>query len=293
MRASGAITSGPGGGGLLDDDALATAEDIVDALDRGRTTKEVSAIVLRIDSPGGTYPAADAMADGVARARAAGKPVIVSMGDIAASGGYLAAVRADVIVAQPTTITGSIGVFGIWPVASELLDTLGIRVERRGSAPMPACIRSSSRRRRRSAPAIDRELDAVYADFTRQVGEARKLDAGRLDAAARGRVFTGVDARQRRPGRRAGRPAARAQHRQGQGRHRRGPADRGAPFPRRRRPLAEDRRPRDAPAGVDARGPTMRAPREIREALARFGIAGRPGNVACRPCRRSGARDLR
>src|SRR6185312_2161903 len=88
------------------------------------------AIVLRIDSPGGTYPASDAMADAVARARSAGKPVVVSMGDVAASGGYLAAVRADVIVAEPATITGSIGVFGIWPVASELLDTLGVKFER-------------------------------------------------------------------------------------------------------------------------------------------------------------------
>src|SRR5439155_1464001 len=94
--------------------------------------KDVKAIVLRIDSPGGTYPAADAMADGVARARATGKPVIVSMGDIAASGGYLAAVRADVIVADPASITGSIGVFGVWPVAADLLNTLGVKVERVG-----------------------------------------------------------------------------------------------------------------------------------------------------------------
>ena len=86
--------------------------------------------MLRIDSPGGTYPAADAIADAVGRARSAGKPVIVSMGDVAASGGYLAALRADVIVAQPTTITASIGVFSIWPVASELLASLGVNVER-------------------------------------------------------------------------------------------------------------------------------------------------------------------
>ena len=103
---------------------------MVDALDQAARAKEVRAIVLRIDSPGGTYPAADAIADAVGRARATGKPVIVSMGDVAASGGYLAAIRADVIVAQPTTITASIGVFTIWPVASELLSSLGIKVER-------------------------------------------------------------------------------------------------------------------------------------------------------------------
>src|SRR6185436_21120191 len=130
VRATGTITSDSGGGGLLDDDTLATAEDVIDALDQAARAKEVKAIVLRIDSPGGTYPAADAMADGVARARSAGKPVVVSMGDVAASGGYLAAVRADVIVAQPASITGSIGVFGIWPVATELLDSLGIHMQR-------------------------------------------------------------------------------------------------------------------------------------------------------------------
>ena len=92
VRVSGTIVSGSVDGNLLDDDALATAEDVVDTLDQAARAKEVRAIVLRIDSPGGTYPAADAMADGVARARAAGKPVIVSMGDVAASGGYLAAI---------------------------------------------------------------------------------------------------------------------------------------------------------------------------------------------------------
>ena len=132
VRASGTIASSQGGGGLLDDDVVATADDVVDALDSAARAKEVKAIVLRIDSPGGTYPAADAMADGVARARATGKPVIVSMGDVAASGGYLAAVRADVIVAEPASITGSIGVFGVWPVAADLLNTLGVKVERLG-----------------------------------------------------------------------------------------------------------------------------------------------------------------
>ena len=118
VRITGAIMSGSPSRGPLDDDNVATAEDVVDALDQAARAKEVKAIVLRIDSPGGTYPAADAIADAVGRARSAGKPVIVSMGDVAASGGYLAALRADVIVAQPTTITASIGVFGVWPVAT-------------------------------------------------------------------------------------------------------------------------------------------------------------------------------
>ncbi|MEI6203908.1 MAG: S49 family peptidase, partial [Enhydrobacter sp.] len=163
VHASGTISSSGGGGGLLDDDSGANSDDVVDALDQAAQNKEVRAIVLRIDSPGGTYPAADAMADGVARARAAGKPVIVSMGDVAASGGYLAAVRADVIVAEPSTVTGSIGVFGMWPVATDLLTMLGVKVEKVGvgaNAGMYSSFRNPTAAQR---VAIGRELDTVYA----------------------------------------------------------------------------------------------------------------------------------
>ena len=195
VRITGAITSGLGSDGLLDDEVGSKAEDVVDALDEAARTKEVRAIVLRINSPGGTYPAADAIADAVGRARSAGKPVIVSMGDVAASGGYLAAVRGDVIVAQPATITASIGVFSIWPVASELLGSLGIKVERLAvgtNAGMYSTYQAPTAAQR---AAVSRELDTVYAEFTRQVGEARKLAGAKLDAAARGRVLSGIDAK--------------------------------------------------------------------------------------------------
>jgi protease-4 len=283
VRATGTISSGPSDGGLLGDDAQATAEDVVDALDAAARSKEVKAIVLRIDSPGGTYPAADAMADGVARARSAGKPVIVSMGDVAASGGYLAAMRADVIVAQPATITGSIGVFSIWPVASELLDTLGVHMQRLGTggnAGMYSTFQPPSPPQRL---AISRELDVIYADFTRQVGEARKLDAGQLDAAARGRVFTGIDARRaglvdELGGLQLALNIAKAK----------AGIDDSRPIRVRRFPADGDRWQKIIDrvfrlVGVDARAPTIRAPREIREALARFGVTGRPGNVRLPP----------
>lgn len=283
VRATGTISSGSGDGGLLGDDAQATAEEVVDALDAAARSKEVKAIVLRIDSPGGTYPAADAIADGVARARSAGKPVIVSMGDVAASGGYLAAVRADVIVAQPATITGSIGVFGIWPVASELLDTLGVRMQRLGTggnAGMYSSFQSPSPPQRL---AISRELDAIYADFTRQVGEARKLDAGQLDAAARGRVFTGIEARRaglvdELGGLQLAFSIAKAK----------AGIDESRSIRVRRFPAEGDRWQKIVDrvmrlVGIDARAPTIRAPREIREALARFGVSGRPGNVRLPP----------
>ncbi|MEA2808045.1 MAG: protease [Rhodospirillaceae bacterium] len=283
VRVSGAIASGPGSDSPLDDDVVALAEDVVDALDQAARAKEVRAIVLRIDSPGGTYPAADAIADAVGRARSAGKPVIVSMGDVAASGGYLAAIRGDVIVAQPTTITASIGVFSIWPVASDLLASLGIRVERLSigtnagmyspfQVPTPA-----------QSAAVSRELDTVYAEFTRQVGEARKLDGARLDAAARGRVLSGIDAKQaglidELGGLQLAINIAKAkagidESRQVEIHHFPAESDRWQKVLERVLRLA----------GVDAAGPTIRAPREVRETLARFGIVARPGNVRLPP----------
>ncbi len=282
VRASGAIMSGPSGGGPFEEEALANSEDVVDAIDAASRAKDVRAIVLRIDSPGGTYPAADAIADAVGRARSAGKPVIVSMSDVAASGGYLAAVRADVIVAQPTTITASIGVFSVWPMAQELLTSLGVNVERVSvghNAGMYSTFQPPTPAQR---AAVARELDAVYASFTRQVAEARNLDATRIDAAARGRVFSGVDARRaglvdELGGLQLALNIAKAK----------AGIEETKRIEVRRYPDESDRWQRMFEkllhvAGVDV-GPTIRLPREVRETLARFGITLRPGNVRLPP----------
>lgn len=283
VRASGTISSGSGDG-PFDDDSSTNAEEVVTALENASQTSAVKAIVLRIDSPGGTYPASDAMANAVTRARAAGKPVIVSMGDIAASGGYLAAVNADVIVADPATITGSIGVFGIWPVVSELLDKLGITFEQVGAgadAGMYSYFRPPTAAHRAS---MARELDAIYADFTRQVGAARHLDATHIDAAARGRVFSGIEAKHAGLVDELGGLSLAL----GIAKSKAGIDEKAAisvqRFPAETSPLQRliDRALQFV--GVDeARGPSLRAPREIREALARVGLALRPGNVRLPP----------
>ena len=283
VRITGAIMSGSPTRGPLDDDNVATAEDVVDALDQAALAKDVKAIVLRIDSPGGTYPASDAIADAVGRARSAGKPVIVSMADVAASGGYLAALRADVIVAQPTTITASIGVFGVWPVATGLLASLGVNVERLSvgtNAGMYSVFQPPTAAQR---VAISRQLDEIYADFTRQVGEARKLEGSRLDAAARGRVFSGIDAKKaglidELGGLQLALNLAKAK----------GGIDEARQVELRAYPPESDRWQKVVErllrlAGIDAQGPTVRAPREVRDTLARFGIVARPGNVRLPP----------
>jgi protease-4 len=205
------------------------------------------------------------------------------MGDVAASGGYLAAVRADVIVAQPATITGSIGVFGIWPVAAGLLDTLGVKVERLstgGNAGMYSTFQPPTDAQK---AAINKSLDVIYADFTRQVQESRKLDPAKVDAAARGRVFSGADAKQaglidELGGLQLALQIAKAK----------AGIDEGHPIRVRRFPPENDRWQKLADrvmrlVGLDSRAPSLRAPREIREALAHFGIAERPGNVRLPP----------
>jgi protease-4 len=282
VRVSGAITSGSLSTGPLDDDTVATAEDVVDALDQAVKAKDVKAILLRIDSPGGTYPAADAIADAVGRARSAGKPVIVSMGDVAASGGYLAAVRGDVIVAEPTTITASIGVFSIWPVASELMTSLGVNVDRLkvgANAGMYSPFQAPTPTQK---AAVGRELDTIYKEFTRQVSEFRKLDGEKLDAAARGRVFSGSDAKKaglidELGGLELALSIAKAK----------AGIDESKSIELRRYPPESDRWQKLVDrvlrlVGVDADG-SVRAPREVREALLRFGIVGRPGNVRLPP----------
>jgi protease IV len=262
--------------------SFAGAATLMSALEECRRDQSIVAVVLRVNSPGGSAYASDVLARAITKVRAAGKPVVVSMGDVAASGGYLAAVRADVIVAQPASITGSIGVFGIWPVATELLESLGVKIERLATGPnagMYSTFRAPTAAQRQ---AIDRVLDIIYADFTRQVGEARKLDAAKLDAAARGRVFTGVDAQRaglidELGGLHLALDIAKAK----------AGIDQGQPIRVRRFPAENDRWQKLMDrvlrlASLDAQAPSIRAPREIREALARLGIA-RQGNVRLPP----------
>lgn len=283
VRASGAIVSGRVTESPFDDEALANAEDVVDALETAAATRDIKAIVFRIDSPGGTYPAADAIADAVGRVRALGKPVIVSMGDVAASGGYLAAVKADIIVAQPGSITGSIGVFGMWPVAADLLHSLGINVERLQAGANAGLYSTFQPPTQAQRAAVARELDTIYAEFTGQVREGRKLDGARLDDAARGRVFTGIDARQMGLVDELGglaRAIDLAKAKIGLG------PDRVVEL--RRFPSDDNRWQKLLDrvlrlTGADVAAPTVRLPREMREALAQLGISARPGNVRLPP----------
>ena len=169
--------------------------DSIGASLRAATSDEhVRAVVLHIDSPGGSAVASDTIWREVCRVREAGKPVVVSMGEAAASGGYYIACPADVIVALPSTLTGSIGVFGGKMVVRELLDRIGVTT---GSVSQGARSLMFSPRRGFSDDERERfaaTIDAIYVDFVAKVAQGRGRPVAEIEAIARGRVWTGSDA---------------------------------------------------------------------------------------------------
>ncbi|EDP63453.1 dihydropyrimidinase [alpha proteobacterium BAL199] len=181
------------GGGLSGRGSVGSAQ-ITETVDEVLADKAVRAVILRISSPGGSYVASDTMRHDIGRLRAAGLPVIASFANIAASGGYFAALPADHIIAHPATLTGSIGAVGGKVSGSGLLDKLEVaidRVEVGRNAGMFSSTRPFTSDQRQH---LRRMLDDIYADFAGKVGEARRLSPGEIDAVARGRIWTGEDA---------------------------------------------------------------------------------------------------
>jgi protease IV len=192
VEVHGAIASGRTRRGPL---GRQVGSDSVTAQLRAATTNDrVRAVVMRVDSPGGSAVASDAIWREVCRVREAGKPVIVSMSELAASGGYYIACPADVIVALPATLTGSIGVFAGKLVVRELMKRVGLTT---GSVERGARSLMFSPRRGFSEEERDRfaaTIDAVYDDFVGKVAEGRRRPTAEIEAVARGRVWTGRDA---------------------------------------------------------------------------------------------------
>lgn len=164
------------------------------ALRTARENEHVRAVLMRIDSPGGSAVASDTIWREVELTRRAGKPVVVSMASLAGSGGYYIACPADVIVAQPATITGSIGVVGGKMVISGLLERLGLTtgaVDHGGSARMFSMRRGFDADERERLNAM---LDRIYADFVQKVADGRGMTVDAVEAVARGRIWSGADA---------------------------------------------------------------------------------------------------
>jgi protease IV len=193
IYATGGIRRGRSGRGPLSGGGMGS--DTISAALRAATADDgARAIVLRVNSPGGSYVASDTIWREVVRARNAGKPVVVSMGDVAASGGYFIAMAADAIVAQPGTVTGSIGVLSGKPVFSELLGRAGITTDSVAEGAHAQMFKPTHPWTEDEWALVNGWLDHIYADFTGKVAAGRRMPAGRVDELARGRVWTGADA---------------------------------------------------------------------------------------------------
>jgi protease IV len=193
IHATGPIRRGRSGRGPLSGGAMGS-DTIAAAIRSASSDDQVRAVVLRVNSPGGSYVASDTIWREVVRARETGKPVVVSMGDVAASGGYFISMAADVIVAQPGTVTGSIGVLTGKPVLGETLGRAGITSDlilQGAHAAMFSQLRPFTPD---EWALVDDWLDHIYADFTGKVAEGRGMTVERVHELARGRVWTGADA---------------------------------------------------------------------------------------------------
>jgi protease-4 len=169
-------------------------ESTADLLREARFDTAVKAVVLRVDSPGGSMFASEQILREVQALRKAGKPVVVSMSTYAASGGYYISAAANQIFASPTTLTGSIGVFSIIPTFQRTLEKLGVKVDGIGTTPLAGNMREDRTLTAASRQILQTSVDHAYSEFLHRVGDGRKKSVEDVDKIAQGRVWAGVDA---------------------------------------------------------------------------------------------------
>jgi protease-4 len=190
VYAVGEIQSGKGSDDVIGSDRIASA------LRKARMDDKIKAVVLRVNSPGGSALASDVIWRETELIKQAGKKLIVSMGDYAASGGYYISCSADRIFANPQTITGSIGVFGIIPNLQNMLDhKLGITFDRYETHPHADFFSISKPFDDFEMQRMNEMIVQIYDDFLLRVSQGRKMDINQVDSVARGRVWTGLDAK--------------------------------------------------------------------------------------------------
>jgi protease IV len=166
-------------------------------LREARDDENVKAVVLRVDSPGGEVFASEQIRREVVKLKDAGKPVVVSMGDLAASGGYWISMDADRIYADPSTITGSIGIFGLIPTIPRSLGKIGVRTDGVGTTRFAGAFDITRPLDPDVGNVIQTVIEKGYRDFTGKVAHARGRSVEQIDAIARGRVWSGAQARER------------------------------------------------------------------------------------------------
>lgn len=195
IRASGEIRREAGMpiglGGLT---SIVAPDTLVPHIRAAVKDKKVKAIVLRIDSPGGSALASDSIWRELVRVSDAGKPLVASMGSVAASGGYYIAAPADKIVALPTTVTGSIGVFGLRPVIADAKKKLRIHTDELHTGEEPPGFSLNRPATEAQRIRIDASIDATYDTFLQRVADGRNMAIDDVFEVAQGRVWTGADA---------------------------------------------------------------------------------------------------
>ena len=189
--AAGEITEGQGGPGIVG--GVSTANMIR----RAREDDKVKALVLRVDSPGGSAYGSELIRRELELTRAAGKPVVVSMGSVAASGGYWIAMAADEVIADPSTITGSIGVFAIIPTAERVADKLGVNTAGVTTTWLADAYNPLRPLDPRFTQLVQSSINNVYREFTTKAAAARKTTPAKIDEVGQGRVWTGTQAKER------------------------------------------------------------------------------------------------
>jgi protease-4 len=186
--AAGEILPGEQPPGMIGSDTLSWQ------LREARDDDAVKAVVLRIDSPGGSVFASEVVRREVAALRAAGKPVVASMSGMAASGGYYIAMDADRIVASPATLTGSIGIFAMFPTFQRTLERVGVHSDGVGTTALSGEFRGDRALGDASRSILQQSLEYEYRQFIGRVAEARGKTVEQVDVVAQGRVWAGADA---------------------------------------------------------------------------------------------------
>lgn len=195
IYASGAITTGSSNNSVFGG-SMVGSDTIVKAIDDAAEDKSIKAIVLRVDSPGGSALASDLMWHAIEKAKEK-KPFVVSMGDVAASGGYYIACNADRIVAEPRTITGSIGVFLGKPVVKGFYDWIGVTNEYVMRGKNAGIFRETEKWTDDERAKMQQQANNIYYDnFIPKVAKGRNMTVEQVDALGQGRVWTGVQAKQ-------------------------------------------------------------------------------------------------
>jgi protease-4 len=188
VMAVGTILNGSQSSGSIGGDSTAAL------LRQALSDDSVKAVVLRVDSPGGSVFASEVIADEIQALQAAGKPVIASMGSVAASGGYWISVATDKIIASPATVTGSIGVFGMFPTFQRTLAAIGVTTDGVGTTPWVGQLRPDREMSDAAKELFQLVINNTYDEFITGVADRRAMNKDDVDKVAQGQVWTGTEA---------------------------------------------------------------------------------------------------